>query len=261
MTRIACLGLCGLVTALVVQAVAGIDDSWQPPDVEKVAWPDARVLMAKLLSTFPSVPIEIRADLVVTDPDGAILKRLGATAFLAWDLPRAFAHYRIYDAFGGLLEELKIEWAASGRRCEHRGGDTGSWQPLRDLTQEIQGTDVTWMDLTLAFLRWPEGKTVGEERVKGRYCYIVDLPAPADETLTYGGMRVWVDPEIGILMQAVAYDPQGLPVKMLEVRSFKKIRNVWVVKDIDVYRFPTAHGRTRFRVLQAEAKEDLRAMR
>ena len=48
------------------------------------------------------------------------------------------------------------------------------------LTERIEDTDVTWMDLTLAYLWWPDGKTVGEEEVRGRACWVLDVPAPTN---------------------------------------------------------------------------------
>ena len=34
------------------------------------------------------------------------------------------------------------------------------------------------------------GKTVGMDEIKGRECYIVDVPAPSSENTAYNGMRI-----------------------------------------------------------------------
>ena len=60
------------------------------------------------------------------------------------------------------------------------------------------------------------------------------------------------------MLQAAAYYAQGQLVKMLEVKSFKKIRGVWIIQDLDVQSFPVRH-KTTLRVKEAVVEESGKA--
>jgi hypothetical protein len=90
----------------------------------------------------------------------------------------------------------------------------------------------------LSFLWWPGGEARGVADVRGRECNIVDVPAPEDYTADFDGVRLWLDSKIGIVMRAEGYDAEGTLIRRMDVKSFKKINNRWVIKDIDFQSFP-----------------------
>jgi hypothetical protein len=86
----------------------------------------------------------------------------------------------------------------------------------------------------------------------------VDLRAPVGEAGEYAGVRLWIDPQIRILLQAAAYDVRGGLLKMLEVKSFKKIRGVWIIQNLDVQSYPLRH-RTTLRVKEAAVEGEMKS--
>lgn len=246
------------MACLFVGETSAVMDEELSPDVFALGaqrLPPAESLLAQLRSTFPSVPVRIRAEMLLLTRSGEIERRLGAELFLNWNAAEPEASYTLFDAFGAPLEELTLRWRADGERvAQYREGNPLADAPLPNLSADIQGSDLNWLDLSLAYLRWPNGRTVGAENIRSRFCYIVDIPAPVADAERYAGVRLWIDPQIGILLQAAAYDREGNLEKLLEVKSFKKIRDVWVIKDIDVQRYPARH-RTRLRVLSADSVE------
>ena len=52
------------------------------------------------------------------------------------------------------------------------------YQNYSDLVAPIEGTDISWMDLSLSFLWWPDAVLSGREDVKGRDCLVVDTFEP-----------------------------------------------------------------------------------
>ncbi len=254
MRRARLMAMCVCCAGAMLRSVQGVLDDDAPP----AGWngtaslPEARVLLNKLRSTFPAVPVNIFAELRVQTAAGEVERRLRVNLFLNWNLAEPQARYTILDAFGSPLEELSVRWRVDGTRASRfRAGDPLVEAPMPNLSDAVQGTDISWLDLSLAYLRWPGGRTVGAESVRSRFCYIVDVPAPEEDASQYAGVRLWIDPQIGVLLQAAAYDHQGNLAKLLEVKSFKKIRDVWVIKDIDVQSFPARH-QTRLRVFGAE---------
>ncbi len=230
-----------------------MDDDFRPLD--EPAFPSAAELLNKVLSSFPEVPVRVEAQLLSKTRAGELQKKINAVLWLDWGGREPETRYLIEDAFGRPLEELQIKWSRSGsRETRYRAGDPLVDAPLPNLHERIQETDISWIDLSMAYLWWPYGKTVGAERVRGRFCYIVDMPSPEDEPGAYAGVRLWIDPEIGILLQAAAYDSGGQLVKLLEVRSFKKVRDVWIIQNIDIQSYPARH-KTSLRVQKAEPAE------
>lgn len=242
-----------LIAAFVSMAgFAAVDDT---PDSDNAPiYPFAQELLDTVTANLPSVPVLVKAQIQSRDAGGEIERSFGADMRLDWHGRPPSAKYTIRDAFGDTLEGLNIVWRETGpREFRYFEGDPPVAAKLKNPYSEIQGTDISWTDLSLSYLWWRGGKTVGAENIKGRYCYIVDLRAPADEAGEYAGVRLWIDPQIRILLQAAAYDAEGQLVKMLEVKSFKKIRGVWIIQNLDVQSFPVRH-KTTLRVKEASAE-------
>lgn len=251
-SRRAAAALLWVATCAPITGLAAVDET---PDSDNApAYPPAEELLATVTASLPAVPVLVKAQIQSRNAGGEIERSLGADMRLDWHGRPPSAKYTIRDAFGDTLEGLNILWPA-GRPREFRyfKGDPPVAAELESLYGAIQGTDIGWMDLSLSYLWWRGGRTVGAETIKGRYCYIVDLRAPSGEAGEYAGVRLWIDPQIRIMLQAAAYDAQGQLVKLLEVKSFKKIRGVWIIQNLDVQSFPVRH-RTTLRVKEAEAE-------
>ena len=245
-------GLLLLAACAPLTGFAAVDDT---PDFDSApAYPAAQELLDTVTASLPAVPVLVKAHIQSRNTGGEVERTFGADMRLDWHGRPPSAKYTIRDAFGDALEGLNILWRGGGEReLRYFKGDPPVAAKLDNLYGPIQGTDIGWTDLSLSYLWWRGGKTVGAEKIKGRYCYIVDLRAPADEAGEYAGVRLWIDPQIRILLQAAAYDAQGQLVKMLEVKSFKKIRGVWIIQNLDVQSFPVRH-KTTLRVKEALAE-------
>ena len=227
-------------------AIDNTPDSHQAP-----SYPPATELLDTVTANLPAMPVLVKAQIQSRNAGGEIERSFGADMRLDWRGRPPSAKYTIRDAFGDALEGLNITWPEAGpREFRYFKGDPPVATAVENLDGAIQGTDISWMDLSLSYLWWRSGKTVGAEKIKGRYCYLVDLRAPADEAGEYAGMRLWIDPQIRILLQAAAYNGQGQLVKMLEVKSFKKIRGAWIIQNFDIQSFPIRH-KTTLRVKEA----------
>ena len=247
--------LCAAALVLCAWPVrAAVDDRDELPDRHHL--PDARSLLDGVLESLPAVPLKIDARLQSRTREGKLDRTLNAEMRLRWKASTPTATYIIRDAFGRDLEGLDVEMKADGSRdVRYYKGDPLVTAPPPDLYGPIQETDVNWTDLSLSFLWWPGGRTVGAEETRGRFCYIIDLPAPPSEPGAYAGMRLWIDPQIHILLQAAGYDGTGQMVKLLEVKSFKKIRDVWVIQNLDMQSFPTRH-KSSLKVKSVDVLED-----
>jgi hypothetical protein len=221
--------------------------------------PDAGRLQRAVIAALPDVPMQIQAVIRSKQQGGRVERVVNAEVELNSEAGVYSATYTILDQLGGELEQLVVsrqpEVAPSYR---YRVGEPLRDAPAPGLYDKVQGTDLTWVDLCLSYLWWPGGETVGTDRLRGRFCYIVDLPAPDDLAREFDRVRVWVDPKINMLLQAEAYDNAGERIRKMSVESFKKVDGVWFIKDIDVYSFPSKnHTSLRVHHVRRIADEEL----
>jgi hypothetical protein len=108
--------------------------------------------------------------------------------------------------------------------------------PQGRLHEQIRDTGVTYQDLSLGFLYWPCPILQGEETIRSRAAWKIDLQAPPGE-MFYGVARVWIDKESGALLRIEGYDKKGLLLKRFEVVSAQKIDGLWMLKQMRIEGF------------------------
>ena len=121
------------------------------------------------------------------------------------------------------------------RLSEQRDGTVRKIAPSR-LHDPIRDTGVTYEDLSLGFLYWPRPVVQGEEVVKTRPAWKIDLQAPAGEPL-YGVARVWIDKESRAILRIEGYDKKGLLLRRFEIISAQKIDGLWMLKQMRIESF------------------------
>ncbi len=98
---------------------------------------------------------------------------------------------------------------------------------------KVRGTAITYEDLALKFLYWPNAKVVGEEPVRSRRCWKIELHPPLHES-QYSTVILWVDRNTGALMEMEGYDWNGRLAKRFEVISVQKIEGRWFLKQMRI---------------------------
>ncbi|PYK24769.1 MAG: hypothetical protein DME59_12210 [Verrucomicrobia bacterium] len=101
------------------------------------------------------------------------------------------------------------------------------------LQEKIRDTIVTYGDLAFKFLYWPTARLLGEENVRTRKCWKLQLRAPSRES-AYSNVLLWVDKASGALMRMEGYDWNAQLIKRFEVVSAQKIERRWFLKQMRV---------------------------
>ena len=99
--------------------------------------------------------------------------------------------------------------------------------------RKIRGTELTYEDLALKFLYWPNASLLGEENVRTRNCWKLELRPPSKQS-QYSRVLLWVDKASGALMRMEGYDPKGQLAKRFEVVSAQKIEDRWFLKQMRI---------------------------
>jgi hypothetical protein len=112
--------------------------------------------------------------------------------------------------------------------------------------QKVRGTDVTYEDLALKFLYWPDADVLGSDIIRTRNCWKLELRAPNSQS-HYSRVLLWVDKSGGALMRMEGYDADGALSRRFEVISAQKIENRWFLKQMRIEQFEpgTKHVQSR----------------
>jgi hypothetical protein len=114
------------------------------------------------------------------------------------------------------------------------------------LDERIGGTAVTYGDLALKFLYWPDAQVIGAETLRTRNCWKLRLTAPSKDA-PYATVLLWVDKESGALMRMEGYDWKGELKKRFEVVSAQKIEGRWFLKQMRIEEMEPATNKVRSR--------------
>jgi Outer membrane lipoprotein-sorting protein len=111
---------------------------------------------------------------------------------------------------------------------------------------KVRGTSVTYEDLALKFIYWQNGRVAGENSIRTRNCWKLELKAPSRQS-QYSNVYLWVDKEGGALMRMEGYDWNGKLTKRFEVVSAQKIEGRWFLKQMRIEEIQPGTGKVQAR--------------
>jgi hypothetical protein len=137
--------------------------------------------------------------------------------------------YRFENPEQELILELHDD---SSSLSERVGGKTAPVRPAR-FDDPVRGAGITYEDLSLRFLYWKNPKLLGEETIRSRKAWKIELQA-ARASSQYGVARLWIDQESGALLRIEGYNKDGKLFRRFEVISAQKIDGQWMLKQMRV---------------------------
>jgi len=135
-----------------------------------------------------------------------------------------------WDTFG-------LELDADGQKLYRI--NAGKRQTLKDdqMNQTLANTDVSYEDLSLRFLYWPNAQYMPHSHnsfIKGRECHIVAVSNPGVGG-DYSWVRVWIDKENGAMWQMEGVTQDGRIVKRFLLNSIMKLKDgTWYMRQMRV---------------------------
>lgn len=215
----------------------------------------ANQLLDEVLLRLPREPLVITGEFIVRRRKGIVIKKVNFEVLVRWGDNPVFANYTIRDTAGDTLEQLCITRDGNNPpRYNYARGNPLVHAEMPGLFNRIQDSDITWADLTLSFLWWRDASIAGVETIKGYSCYIVDVVPPdsvvgvnTNAALPYASVRLWIEKKNRVLLQAEGRAVDGTPIRIMWVKSVKKINDRWMIKDMEVESHPSTH-RTRLHI-------------
>ena len=183
-------------------------------------------------------------------PRGIVDIEFNFEALLQWGATVPAVQYTFTTAKGATMARATFRHEPRGTDFVLEEGadlvpaDPPAWN------SSILGTDVTWLDISMDFLHWERAELAGEVTLRGRLCDIVEV-YPPEVIPGCLKVRLLVDREIGMFLQAQQVDEDRKVARQMWVRSVKKMDDRWMVQDLEVEARGSGH-RTRLHVLSCE---------
>jgi len=135
--------------------------------------------------------------------------------------------------FANPSEVVQLRLGDNGSRLDLVNENSTKKFAASRLDDKIGGTGITYGDLALKFLYWPDAQVVGADTLRTRNCWKLRLTT-AEKDSPYRSILLWVDKESGAIMRMEAYDSKGTLSKRFEVVSAQKIDGRWFLKQMRV---------------------------
>jgi hypothetical protein len=207
----------------------------------------AEALMERVQQSLPEVPLELEAGLRVLDAAGRPLKTVHAAALLTPEAGGRTTRYTLFDAFGSVLEQMTVTLGSGRAEFSFAKGDPPQAAPLPDLFGPVEGTEISWMELSFSFFWWPAPRIVGTEKIANRWeCRIIEIDCPPEYGEGWSHIRLWVAPAYNAVVRGEAWR-DGKAIKRFEVKSVKKLRQIYMIGDMEVRNLETG-ARARLKV-------------
>jgi hypothetical protein len=130
-------------------------------------------------------------------------------------------------------EALQLQLGEKNSRLDEVSGTGSEKISPAQFDRRIRGTNLTYEDLALKFLYWPDASVVGEENIRTRNCWKLQLRPPSRDS-QYASVLLWIDKNSGALMRLEGYNAMNQMIRRFEVISAQKIDNRWFLKQMRI---------------------------
>jgi hypothetical protein len=139
-------------------------------------------------------------------------------------------------SFSNPDEALQLRLGDNDSRLEEVTKEGVEKIAAAEFDRKVRGTGVTYEDLALKFLYWPDARVTGENSIRSRNCWKLELKAPSRQS-QYSNVYLWVDKASGAIMRMDAFEWKGQLAKRFEVISGQKIDGRWFLKQMRIEEF------------------------
>ena len=135
--------------------------------------------------------------------------------------------------FSSPAETLQLQLGEKNSRLDEVSGTGSEKVSPAQFDHRIRATNLTYEDLALKFLYWPDASVAGEENIRTRNCWKLQLRPPSRDS-QYARVLLWVDKNSGALMRMEGYNAMNQMIRRFEVISAQKIDNRWFLKQMRI---------------------------
>jgi Outer membrane lipoprotein-sorting protein len=152
-------------------------------------------------------------------------------------LEKGAIHYEFTDN----KDTLTLRLGEKNSTLEETKGGKTARVPAAKFDAPVHGTEISYEDLALRFLYWPDANVLGTDMIAAHRCWKVEARPAAANDSQYARVVLWIGREDGALMKAESYDAAGRWVRRFTVTSVMKREGYWLLKQM---RIESSKGRS-----------------
>jgi len=134
-------------------------------------------------------------------------------------------------------QTLRLRFGENDARLDEVTRDGAERVNAGKFDAPVRGTGITYEDLSLRFLYWPDAKIVREEDIDITRCYLLELHPGPKSGSQYEKVRAWIGKTNGVLRQAECYGPNNrLLARFKLVSPLKLADGSWFLKSMRIER-------------------------
>ena len=130
--------------------------------------------------------------------------------------------------------QIYVRYTPDGSLIYRRKNAQEEWHPVSTQAklERVLGSDITYEDLGIEFLRWPEVRPLGTDSIK-------TLPAWAYEARPkgasqYSKAKFWISSEYLALLRVDAFNTKGELIKRVEVNGVQRVGDAYTIQEMMV---------------------------
>jgi hypothetical protein len=116
---------------------------------------------------------------------------------------------------------------------ESKGGKTERVTAAK-FDDPVRDTSITYEDLAMRFLYWPDAKVVDTAAILAQSSWEVDILPPAGTASQYAKIKAWFSKADNALMKMQGFDTAGKTIREFTVRSGMKRDGAWYLKTMEI---------------------------
>lgn len=197
----------------------------------------AAELLAACRNNLPTERVTLAGKLTLLRRRGFPDRQNWFTLEVNWGADPSTAVCQLFDRRNGRVQEKVVLTRARSGEAEFKrfAGPEMKEQPAPLLSSKISETDLTWLELTMDFLWWPNPTfdTTPEtvRRHRGEDCFVL-LASPPKPIPGCGAVRMWLSKRTGFLMKAEQLDLMGDVTNYFWMQTAKKFGDRWMLREL-----------------------------
>ena len=110
---------------------------------------------------------------------------------------------------------------------------------------KVRETDLSYEDLSMRFLYWPNATVEGDATLLLQSCWVVRVVAPSKDASQYSSVKLWIAKNNGALMQAEASGHDGKLARRFKVISGQSLGDgLWMLKQMRIEQMTAGADKT-----------------
>lgn len=177
---------------------------------------DAKEILKQVRLNLPQQKVELVGSIKLKSPKGYNKSMLPLKTQL--NLEENKAHYAVEEM------KLNIEWINDKSIFQFSKTNV---KP----TDEIFKTGITWNDLSLQFLWWPNARIIDSVKKINRDAWLIEISNSSHDEK----FHVWIEKEMFMLLGAEKKTLHDKRIQTLSVKKIQEVDGYWYAKQIDIF--------------------------